>query len=212
MAAPITILIIIVTAIASFYGFNNPQFRANALFVPAMIKNRNEHHRWVSSGFVHSDMMHLIFNMYALYIFGGSAEYAFSVIFGVTFGGGAFLLFYIVAIAAANYMNYAKHQDNYGYAALGASGAVAAVMWPFIMLAPWSWFIFPPLPAWALGIGYIAYSHYSNRNSRDNIDHSAHLWGAIFGLVAYATLCALLEPQLLEYFFQELLKPKGPGF
>lgn len=212
MPAPITILIIIVTAVASFYGFNNPQFRANALFVPAMIKNRKEYHRFVSSGFIHGDMMHLIFNMYALYIFGGSAELAFSALFPNGGGGIAYLVFYIVAIAAANLMNYNRHQDNYGYAALGASGAVAAVMWPFIMLAPWNWFIFPPLPAFLLGIGYIAYSHYSDKNSNDNIDHSAHLYGAIFGLAAYVILCATLEPRLLEIFWTELLQPKGPNF
>lgn len=211
MPAPITLLIIAVTAVASFYGFNNPQFRANALFVPAAIKDRNEYHRFVSSGFIHGDMMHLIFNMYALYIFGGSAEYAFNLLFP---GGGgiAYLIFYLVAIAAANLMNYNRHQDNYGYRALGASGAVAAVMWPFIMLAPWSWFIFPPLPAFLLGIGYIAYSHYSDRNANDNIDHSAHLYGAIFGLLAYVVLCVALQPLLLEVFWVELLQPKGPGF
>lgn len=211
MSAPITLLIILVTGGVSLYAFNNSQFRSNALFVPALIKHRGEQHRWVSSGFVHGDLMHLIFNMYALYIFGGHAEFAFAALFGETLGGGAYLLFYLVSIVVANLMNYKRHQDNYGYRALGASGAVAAVMWPFIMLAPWDWFVFPPLPAFALGIGYILYSQYADRNSRDNIDHSAHLWGAIFGLTAYVLLCVLFQPLLLEVFWTELLQPRGPG-
>lgn len=94
MIAPVTIMIIIVTGLVSAYAFSNPEFRSNALFVPAMIKNRGEYHRWVSAGFIHSDWMHLIFNMYALYIFGPYVEQLFAIIFGSpTIGAIAYILF-----------------------------------------------------------------------------------------------------------------------
>ncbi|MFK8165554.1 MAG: rhomboid family intramembrane serine protease [Lewinella sp.] len=207
-----TFIIIAITCIISYMAFNNPQLRSNMLFVPAAVKERGEMYRFITHGFIHGDFMHLLFNMYALYIFGGAAEYAFEILFGVTFGKLAYLLFYLAAIAASSYVVYMRNQDNYAYSALGASGAVAAVMWPYIMFAPWNWFIFPPLPAILLGIGYIAYSHYADKKGGTNIGHNAHLWGAIFGLVAYSVLCFFLEPQLLNLFWTELMSPKGPGF
>ena len=207
-----TFIIIAITCLISYMAFNNPQLRANMLFVPAAVKERGEIYRFITHGFIHADFMHLLFNMYALYIFGGAAEYAFGILFGQTFGKLAFLLFYLAAIGASSYVVYMRHQGNYAYSALGASGAVAAVMWPYIMFAPWNWFIFPPLPAILLGFGYIAYSHYSDKKGGTNIGHNAHLWGAIFGLVAYSVLCFFLEPDLLNLFWTELINPKGPGF
>ncbi|WP_020568717.1 rhomboid family intramembrane serine protease [Neolewinella persica] len=207
-----TFIIIAITCIISYMAFNNPQLRANMLFVPAAVKERGEMYRFITHGFIHGDFMHLLFNMYALYIFGGAAEYAFGILFGQTFGKLAYLLFYLAAIAASSYVVYMRHQGNYAYSALGASGAVAAVMWPYIMFAPWNWFIFPPLPAILLGFGYIAYSHYADKKGGTNIGHNAHLWGAIFGLVAYSVLCFFLEPELLNLFWTELMSPKGPGF
>lgn len=207
-----TLIIIAITCIVSYLAFNNPQLRANMLFIPSAVKDRGEYHRFITHGFIHADFMHLLFNMYALYIFGGAAEMAFGLLFGATFGKLAYLLFYLAAIAASSYVDFARHQDNRGYSALGASGAVAAVMWPYIMFAPWNWFIFPPLPAILLGFGYIAYSHYADKRGGTNIGHNAHLWGAVFGLIAYVVLCAFLEPQILQYFWAELLQPKGPGF
>lgn len=207
-----TFIIIAITCVISYMAFNNPQLRSNMLFVPAAVKERGELYRFITHGFIHADFMHLLFNMYALYIFGGAAEYAFEILFGQTFGKLAFLLFYLAAIAASSYVVYMRHQGNYAYSALGASGAVAAVMWPYIMFAPWNWFIFPPLPAILLGFGYIAYSHYADKKGGTNIGHNAHLWGAIFGLVGYSVLCVFLEPQLLNLFVTELMNPKGPGF
>ncbi|MEL7159993.1 MAG: rhomboid family intramembrane serine protease [Bacteroidota bacterium] len=205
-----TIIIIIITALVSWQAFNNPELRAKMLFIPTAIKNRGEAYRFLSHGFIHADFMHLLFNMYALYIFGDAAVYAFKLLFGATFGNVAFLLFYLAAIAASSYVEYMRSQDNPGYTALGASGAVAAVMWPYIMFAPWNWFIFPPLPAILLGFGYIAYSHYADQRGGSNIGHNAHLWGAIFGLITYVTLSAFLEPAILQTFWVQLLQPSGP--
>lgn len=207
-----TLIIIAVTCIISYLAFNDPSLRSKLLFVPAAVKERGESYRFLTHGFIHGDFMHLLFNMYALYIFGDAAEYTFDIIFGTTFGKLGYLVFYLAAIAASSFVVYSRHQDNYGYSALGASGAVAAVMWPFIMLAPWNWFIFPPVPAIILGFGYIAYSHYADKKGGTNIGHNAHLWGAIFGLAVYVILCFFLAPEILDHFWIELMQPKGPGF
>ena len=208
-----TIILIIITVLISWQAFNNPELRGRLIFLPAAIKQRGEYYRFLTHGFIHADFQHLLFNMYALYIFGGSVEFVFKqYLFGPTFGNVAYLLFYLAAIVAASIPDYLRHQDNRSYASLGASGGVAATIWPYIMLAPWNWFIFPPLPAILLGIGYILYSHYADKQGRGNIGHNAHLWGAIFGLVAYSVLVMAFEPQLMAYFFEELMQPKGPNF
>ena len=208
-----TLIIIIITCLISWQAFNNPELRSKLMFIPSAVKQRGEYYRFLTHGFVHADFRHLLFNMYALYIFGGAGAYVFNEgLFGATLGNLAFLLFYLAAIVVSSIPDFLRHQDNPRYASLGASGGVAAVLWPYIMLAPWNWFIFPPVPAIVLGVGYIAYSHYADKRGTGNIGHNAHLWGAIFGLVAYVVLCLAFNPYIIESFLVDLMQPKGPNF
>lgn len=206
----ITYLIMGITCVVSYLAFNDGSLRAKMIFVPAAVKERGETYRFITHGFIHRDFMHLLFNMWALYIFGPYAEQGFLIMFGQMLGGAAYLLFYIAAIAAASYVSYTRYADNYAYRALGASGAVAAVMWPFIFFQPWAWFIFPPLPAILLGPAYIIYSHYQDLRGADNVGHNAHLWGAIFGLIVFLVLAAFLEPYILRNFVDQLMQPSAP--
>ncbi|OAV45884.1 rhomboid family intramembrane serine protease [Lewinella sp. 4G2] len=200
----ITYLIIGVTVAVSLYAMNNPQLVNQLLFVPAAIKERGETYRFVSGGFIHADFMHLAFNMYTLYIFGGEAESSFQVMFGPTFGGVAYLLFYVALIILAGIPDYMKHQDNYGYRALGASGAVSGMIWPLTFFIPWTpifWGIIPPI-VW--GVGYMLYSSYADKRGGDNIGHSAHLWGSVFGFLLFAVLTFFLYNDLFTSFLYKL--------
>ncbi|NJC24970.1 rhomboid family intramembrane serine protease [Neolewinella antarctica] len=214
MSITITTIIIAFTVLVSWRAWQDPGMMNKLVYSPAAVKERGEYYRFVSAGFVHRDGMHLFFNMYALYIFGAAGEFTFSSMLGTTFGNVGFLLFYLAGIVAAKIVTYVRHQDNYGFSSIGASGGVSAVMWPFIMIAPWSWFIFPPLPAILLGIGYIFYSDYQDRRGGGTTNHNAHLWGAIFGLVVYVALIIVFnEPRdFLQEFIVKVSQPQGPDF
>ncbi|MEM6398247.1 MAG: rhomboid family intramembrane serine protease [Bacteroidota bacterium] len=215
-------LLIGLTVLISLRAFNDPQLRARLLFHPASVKNRGEWDRFITHGFIHGDGGHLFFNMWGLLIFGPAAEEIFTTIIfqSELVGRLAFLAFYLISIAAASLPTYFRHQDHMGYSALGASGAVAAIMWPFIMYDPWNWFIFPPLPAFIIGIGYIVYSSYMDKRGNSRIGHNAHLWGAVFGLVVYVSILLLLGDSTYEYgyanpldvFIERIQQPRGPSF
>lgn len=199
----ITLIIVAVTAIVSFMSFNNISLLNRLIFNPFVISTRKEWYRFISSGFIHGDMMHLFVNMYVLYIFGAAVESYYAQVFG---GQSIyyFLLLYFGALAISIAPSYKKHVDNPNYNALGASGAVSAVLFAFILFNPWSTlllFFIIPAPAFLIGIGYIAYEWYMGKKGGTNINHDAHLWGAVFGFV----FTGLLKPSLFARFIQELI-------
>ena len=210
----VAIVIIAITGIVSFICFNDWKLRNQLVFSAAAVKERGEYYRFISSAFVHSGWIHLLLNMYILYVFGSFAEYTFTFMFGKAFAAAAVLIFYLLCIIAANLYNYYRHQDNYAFVSAGASDGVAALMWPFILYLPWQWFLFPPLPAIIVGPAYIIYSAYKLRSSStdDNKDHAAHLWGAVFGLILYVFLMFALAPELVDHFMIEVVQPKAPNF
>lgn len=153
-----TLVIIIVTALVSFAAFNNDDLRNKLILWPRRMDNPAEYYRFITSGFIHSDMTHLFFNMFTLYFFGRNAEYWFNVI-----GRPAlYPLLYLVAIVAASIPSYLKHRNNPYYSALGASGGVSAILFCTVYIAPWTtiyvWFI--PIPAIIAGVLYLVYSAY----------------------------------------------------
>ena len=199
----ITYLIIGVTVVVSLLAMNNPELKGRMLFLPTAIKDRGETYRFLSAGFIHADFMHLAFNMYTLWIFGQYAEFVFIDILGSQFGGAAYLVFYLILIPLASYPDYVKHQDNPRYAALGASGTVSGMIWPLIFIAPWApmfWGVIPPV-VW--GVGYMFYSSYADKRGGDNIGHSAHLYGSVFGLLIFAAFTIFFAQ---DYFYDFLAK------
>jgi len=199
----ITYLIIAFTTLISFLGFNNQHLFVKLKHWPYEEKRKGEHYRWLTGGLLHANWMHLIFNMITLYFFGPYVEDWFMETFA-DLGVMLYLLFYLAAIVAASSATYFKYRDSPGFASIGASGAVAAVLFASILINPMSqiMFIFLPIPirAFIFGILYLWYSAYEAKQGRDNIDHTAHYYGALFGF-----FCPIfLAPSLLTDFMDQI--------
>jgi membrane associated rhomboid family serine protease len=195
-----TLIIIIVTCLVSVTAFYNPEELEKLILWPAVMKSRRQYYRFVTAGFIHADWMHLAFNMITLYYFGRAVE----VYFRQLFGPGVYLLFYLAAMVVADIQTYLKYREDYGYRALGASGAVSAVLFAAILFNPWAkiylFFIPIGIPAFIFGGLYLIFCVYMSRKGNDGINHNAHLWGAIFGIV----FTIVLEPRVATYFLQQI--------
>lgn len=192
----ITVIIIIVTAIVSIICFGNATLANKLIFNAWSIANRREYWRFFTHALMHGGWGHLIVNMFVLYSFGNIVEVIFASAYGAK-GGLYYVLFYVIAAAVSSIWDYLLNRDNYSYNALGASGAVNAVLFASIVFSPMSKLIvFPipvPLPAWLFAVLYLGYSVYMSKRGGDNIGHRAHISGAIFGaavalFMKYATL------------------------
>jgi len=179
------LLIIVLTVLVSMVGFSNPKVIEALLLWPPAISRRSEFYRFVSYGAVHGDLMHLLFNMVTLYFFGRMIEVEYQQALG-QFG---YVGFYVAALVASILPTYLRHRDDPAYRSLGASGAVSAVLFSYILFRPWDLLIVfvVPVPAILYAVLYTIYSVVSERRGKDNINHSAHLWGAGFGVA-----CTLL--------------------
>jgi membrane associated rhomboid family serine protease len=198
---PITLIIIAITCVVSFMALNNSKLMNDLILWPPAIQRSREYHRLVTYGLVHADFGHLLFNMLTLFFFGRVMEGFFADQLG-TFG---FVLFYIGGLVVSILPTYLKNRGNPNYRSLGASGAVSAVLFSFILLAPWSQIIVLviPMPAIIYAVLYTAYSIYMDRSGQGNVNHSAHLWGAAYG-VAFTLL---VNPRVLSHFLHELSRP-----
>lgn len=178
-----TILLIVIaaTAIFSYMGLNNMTLFEKYKFNVGAILNRKEYVRLISAGFLHADLMHLIFNMMTLYFFGPIVIQAFGEI--------GFLLIYFGSIILGNFFSLFIYKNQTWYSAIGASGGVSGILFSAIAMIPdlgiYFFFIPIPIPGYIFGLLYFSYSVYSMLNPRmnDNIGHAAHLGGAFFGLV-----------------------------
>ncbi|MEO8747851.1 MAG: rhomboid family intramembrane serine protease [Rhodanobacter sp.] len=182
-------------------AFKNRRLLDDLILWPPAISRKHEYHRLVTYGLVHADFGHLLFNMVTLFFFGRIMENFFSARMG-PFG---FVLFYIGGLVVSILPSYLKNRDNLQYRSLGASGAVSAVLFAFILLAPWQLIIVlvVPLPAIVYAVAYTAYSIYMDRRGGGYVNHSAHLWGGAYGIV----VTLLVEPRVLPYFLNALMHP-----
>ena len=193
----LALVIFIATIATSLIAlFGSPKLLEKCLFRPYWLVKRRQYETLVTSGFVHADLMHLIFNMMTFYFFGFNLERAI--------GPVAFSVLYFAALLISHAGTYYKQRNNPQYASLGASGAISAVLFAAILYFPdQSLIIFPiplPIPAPLFGVLYLAYTWYQSKNSQDRINHDAHLGGAITGLA----FVAITEPAVYGYFFRNL--------
>lgn len=190
----ITIIILILTCIISFTAFSNQRVIDDLIFYPPAITQRNQWYRFVTNGVIHADIGHLAFNMFSLYMFGEYVERYFSALFDER-GKTMFLLMYVTGLIVCLIPTYLQNRNNYHYRSLGASGAVSAVVFAGIFLDPTikiGLLIIPPIiPGFVFGPLYLLLSVYMSKKGGDNINHSAHFWGAIWGIVFVIIACAL---------------------
>lgn len=203
MQGPITLLLIAITALVSWMAFNNRKLADRLILWPPAIERHRQYDRLVTYGFIHADFAHLIFNMITLFFFGRMIE---GLMLQITGQWWVYPLFYLSALAVSILPSYLKNQKNPNYLSLGASGAVSAVLFAFILVSPWSliFVFFIPAPAILYAVFYVGYSLWMDKKGGDRINHSAHLAGAAFGVLFM--LC--MEPRVLQVFLQELMNPR----
>ncbi|TNF45286.1 MAG: rhomboid family intramembrane serine protease [Bacteroidetes bacterium] len=198
----ITYFIIGVTVLVSYLAFQNHDLMDKLQFNAAKVIHQKQYYRLVSHAFIHANWSHLLVNMFVLYFFGRGIEQYF----GYYFGNRAiayFLLLYFGGILASNIWSLIKHQNNYYYNAVGASGAVSAMLFAFIFFNPWELLYFfgiLPIPGILFAIGYLFYSYHMSKKSTDNVAHDAHILGAVFGFV----FPIILRPELFTQFIDQL--------
>jgi membrane associated rhomboid family serine protease len=190
--SPAASLILIVTLIVSIIGMQRPSLLAWAMLRPYRLFRNREYEKLITSGFVHADGSHLIFNMLTFYFFAFQLERVM--------GSLRFVALYFFGLVFSEIGTCLKHRNDPNYASLGASGAILAVLFASIVYFPTqSIYIFfaLPIPAPLFAVGYLAYSFYQSRQNTGNVNHDAHFGGALTGLA----FVALTEPRA----FQRLL-------
>ncbi len=219
MEISVTLILIIITTLVSIGAFNDQRLVDKFIFYPPSV-NKGEFYRFFSSGIIHADWGHLIFNMLALYLFGigrvetelgpinMGVEYNFISIFGEK-GRYLYLGMYILALMASLLPTYLKNKDNYQYRSLGASGAVSAVIFAGILLKPMMgmglFFIPVYVAGFIFGLIYLVISSWLDKRGSDNINHSAHIFGALFGVGITIILCmAFSDYPVLESFVNQI--------
>ncbi|PTN07849.1 rhomboid family intramembrane serine protease [Mangrovibacterium marinum] len=196
-----TTILIVITCLISIAAFGKPALLDKLQFNASKIVHQHQYYRLVTHGFVHANWEHLIVNMIVLYSFGRAIEQYFFV-FG-RMANAYFLLLYFGGMLVSNIYALYKHRNNFYYNAVGASGAVSAVLFAAIFFDPWNkiyFFGILPIPGIVFALLYLAYSYYMSRKQNDNIAHDAHFLGALFGFI----YPILLNANYFQHFVDRL--------
>ena len=199
----LVIIIIALTSLISIYAFSHAEIFDRLKFNAYVIKRQNQWWRFFTYGVLHAGWAHLFINMLVLYSFGRSVTDGYHILFGLK-GYFFFILLYVGGVIFSILADYGKHMDDPGYNAVGASGAVSAVVFASIILHPsGSLYILPlpfPIPSIIFGVLYLVYSAYMGRRGTSNIGHNAHFWGSVYGIV----LTLALKPKLALLFWEQI--------
>lgn len=201
-----TILITIITALMSNKAWKEPAYMHKWIFNPYAIQQRKEYWRFITSGMIHKDMTHLLVNMITFFSFGGILESIYIDIYG-PMGSLYFVGIYFLTMVLADIPDFFKYKNTYHYNALGASGAVAAIMFGRIFFDPTKaiyLFMVIPIPGFIAAIMFVMYSLYQRKHGNDMIGHDVHLYGALFGFIS----SFLIAPQLLPDFVNMIVNYK----
>jgi membrane associated rhomboid family serine protease len=192
--SPAALLILVVTVLVSIIGLNNRAFLARAMLRPYSLFRKREYEKLITSGFVHADAGHLIFNLITFYFFAFPLERVI--------GSMSFVALYFIGMVLSEIGTCLKHRNDPEYASLGASGAILAVLFASIMYFPTSsMYIIPipvPIPAPLFAVGYLAYTWWQSRQNVGRVNHDAHFGGAITGI----GFVAATDPAAIRRFFE----------
>lgn len=194
--APVASVIFVFTIITSLYAFYDYSIYGKFMLHPYSVSKGQNVYTLITSGLVHADWMHLFFNMFTFYAFAFTLERLM--------GSWQFGLLYFLGLVLSDLPTVIKHKDHFNYNSLGASGAISAVLFSYILFNPMSkiYIMFIPIgiPAVVFGILYLIYCAYASRNSRDHINHDAHFFGALTGLI----FTIIFVPGILQNFITML--------
>ncbi|MEM7764154.1 MAG: rhomboid family intramembrane serine protease [Pseudomonadota bacterium] len=196
-----TLFIVAVTCGVSLLFMDNGGVKSQLLFHPVTIRERKQWYRFLSSGLIHADFLHLAINMFVLWSFGTALESFYYPAALQPFALHKFMFLYVGGIAVASIPAYLRYRNNPHYAALGASGGVSAVVFAVIVFDPWqNLYLYGvlPIPQILGGAAYLYYSWYMDKRGTDNIGHMAHFTGALWGFV----FTIVMNPALFGHFFR----------
>jgi membrane associated rhomboid family serine protease len=199
-----TNLLLIFTCLVSWQAFQNPNLFDKLKHHPYVESREKEYYRWLTSGLIHADFLHLGINMFVFWQFGNVVEKIYQSEFGENMGRILYVLMYLTAIVFSDLPTFRKHRDNPYYMAVGASGAVSAVVFTFILYYPWaemSLYGIIPFRAIIGGVAYLVYEQWASQNAKDNIGHDAHFAGAIYGIV----FTMILNPSTFSTFIDKII-------
>lgn len=184
MLAPVACFIFVLTLATSLYAFSNQEIYAKFILNPYEVSRGHRVWTIITSGLIHADWNHLFFNMLSYYFFAFQLE--------AYLGHWQFGVLYFATMILADLPSIQKHKEDSWYNSLGASGAISAVIFGFILFEPKAplnmMFIPIDIPAWIFGILYLVYCHFASKHGRDNINHDAHLFGALSGILITVAL------------------------
>jgi membrane associated rhomboid family serine protease len=197
----ITLLIVLITAGLSMYAWQKDGLLYKLVLNPYQVQKKHEYYRFITSGFVHADYIHLIFNMLSFLSFGFAVEHLYNQTYGA-YGSVLFLFLYLTGIIISDIPSYLKNRHHTRYNSLGASGGVSTIIFASVISYPLEGVgvIIFVLPGFLFAVLYLSYCAYLAKNSGDNINHDAHLYGGLYGVVA----SLILDPSLAFSFVKAI--------
>ena len=208
-ALSITNIIVVITCMVSYVVLQSQNGSAQLIFHPVTIREHHQWYRFLTSGFVHADLPHLVINMFVLWSFGNAIESYFYPAYLGKFSAQKYMALYFGGVVVSSIPSYIRHNKNPIYAALGASGGVSAVVFAAILFEPWqNLYLYGviAIPQILAGVAYLFYSWYKDKKSSDNIGHMAHFTGAVWGFL----FTGFMDFELFIRFLQKTLH--GPGW
>jgi membrane associated rhomboid family serine protease len=207
LQTPVASIILVFTLVTSIYTFSNPDLFGKLMLHPYSVSKGKNIHTVLTSGLIHRDWMHLAFNMLTFFFFAFPLEKLLAQL--SSWGHIQFLLIYVIALILSDITTIIKEKNNYRYHSLGASGAISAVLFSYILFNPtmslYLFFIPIPIPAVIFGPLFLVYCVWAANAARDSINHDAHFYGALSGL----SITILMYPQIIGHFLNEVLGMLG---